>query len=140
MQAARADTQRPAALREAMRGTSDPTYLVYTLGKLEIYQLREDYRKALAGPFSPELQRMRDLVQAGRVIQDPEAWARVASEELLALKGVQDRMSRDLLADAQGLERGARTKGWFLAAGFSAAADRLPDFFKNELGPVQAYA
>ena len=81
--------------------------------------VREDYRKALAGPFSPELQRMRDLVQAGRVIQDPEAWARVASEELLALKGVQDRMSRDLLADAQGLERGARTKGWFLAAGFS---------------------
>ncbi|WP_257306707.1 methyl-accepting chemotaxis protein [Geothrix campi] len=81
--------------------------------------VREDYRKALAGPFSAELQRMRDLVQAGRVIQDPEVWARVAAEELQALKGVQDRMSQDLLADAQGLERGARTKGWFLAAGFS---------------------
>ncbi|WP_257311085.1 methyl-accepting chemotaxis protein [Geothrix fuzhouensis] len=81
--------------------------------------VREDYKKALAGPFSAELQRMRDLVQAGRVIEDPEAWARVAAEELQALKGVQDRMSQDLLADAQGLERGARTKGWFLAAGFS---------------------
>ncbi len=61
--------------------------------------MREDYRKALAGPFSAELQRMRDLVQAGRVIEDPEAWARVTSEELLALKGVQDRMSQDLLAE-----------------------------------------
>ncbi|HJV39432.1 MAG TPA: nitrate- and nitrite sensing domain-containing protein [Geothrix sp.] len=80
---------------------------------------REDYRKALAGPFAPELQRMRDLVQAGRVIEDPEAWAKVASEELQALKGVQDRMSGDILADAQGLERGARTKSWLLAAGFS---------------------
>ena len=80
---------------------------------------REAYKKALAGPFAPELQRMRDLVQAGRVIQDPEAWSKVAAEELLALKGVQDRMSTDLLADAQGLERGARTKGWLLAAGFS---------------------
>lgn len=80
---------------------------------------REDYRKALAGPFAPELQRMRDLVQAGRVIEDPEAWTKVSSEGLLALKGVQDRMSRDLLADAQALERGARTRGWLLAAGFS---------------------
>jgi len=77
------------------------------------------YRKALAGPFSAELQRMRDQVQAGRVIQDPEAWAKVASEELQALKGVQDRMSADLLTDAQSLERGARTKSWLLAGGFS---------------------
>lgn len=81
--------------------------------------VREDYRKALVGPFAGELQRMRDLVLGGRAIQDPEVWARVASAELLALKGVQDRMSQDLLADARGLERGARTKGWFLAAGFS---------------------
>lgn len=80
---------------------------------------RADYKKALAGPFAPELQRMRDRVQAGRVVEDPEAWAKVASEGLQALKGVQDRMSRDLLADAQSLERGARTKGWLLAAGFS---------------------
>ncbi|HEX4845231.1 MAG TPA: methyl-accepting chemotaxis protein, partial [Geothrix sp.] len=80
---------------------------------------RDDYRRALAGPFSADLQRMRDLVQAGQVIQDPEVWARLASAELLALKGVQDRMSQGLLTDAQGLERSARTKGWFLAAGFS---------------------
>ena len=31
--------------KEAKRGTSYPTYLVYTLGKLEILKLREDYKK-----------------------------------------------------------------------------------------------
>jgi uncharacterized protein (DUF885 family) len=36
---------RPVAEKEAKRGTSDPTYLVYTLGKLEILKLREDYKK-----------------------------------------------------------------------------------------------
>ena len=35
---------RPVAEKEAKRGTSDPTYLVYTLGKLEILKLREDYK------------------------------------------------------------------------------------------------
>jgi len=35
--------------RETRRGTSDPTYLYYTLGKLQILKLREDYRK-LRGP------------------------------------------------------------------------------------------
>jgi uncharacterized protein (DUF885 family) len=40
---------RPVAEKEAKRGTSDPTYLVYTLGKLQIIKLREDYRK-LKGP------------------------------------------------------------------------------------------
>ena len=40
---------RPVAEKEAKRGTSDPTYLVYTLGKLQIMKLREDYRK-LKGP------------------------------------------------------------------------------------------
>ncbi|HEU4400650.1 MAG TPA: DUF885 domain-containing protein [Candidatus Polarisedimenticolia bacterium] len=37
------------AERETRRGTSDPTYLVYTLGKLQILKLRDDYR-ALRGP------------------------------------------------------------------------------------------
>jgi len=39
------------AEREAMRGTADPTYLVYTLGKLEILKLREDYKRKLADRF-----------------------------------------------------------------------------------------
>ncbi len=41
-------------LRETKRGTSDPTYLYYTLGKLEILKLREDYKKILGGKFSLE--------------------------------------------------------------------------------------
>ena len=38
--------------REAKRGTSDPTYLYYTLGKLEILKLREDYRKMKGASFT----------------------------------------------------------------------------------------
>src|SRR5213078_875004 len=39
--------QEPAnAYEESRRGAYNPTYLYYTLGKLQIYQLREDYRKA----------------------------------------------------------------------------------------------
>src|SRR6185437_5442962 len=38
--------------RETKRGTSDPTYLYYTLGKLEILKLREDYRKMKGSAFS----------------------------------------------------------------------------------------
>ena len=40
------------AEREAMRGTFDPTYLAYTLGKLEIMKLREDYKKMLGEKFN----------------------------------------------------------------------------------------
>jgi uncharacterized protein (DUF885 family) len=43
---------RPVAEKEAKRGTSDPTYLVYTLGKLEILKLRDDYRKRKGAQFS----------------------------------------------------------------------------------------
>ncbi|MBV9507266.1 MAG: DUF885 domain-containing protein [Acidobacteriia bacterium] len=43
---------RPIAEKEAKRGTSDPTYLVYTLGKLEILKLRDDYRRMKGTQFS----------------------------------------------------------------------------------------
>jgi uncharacterized protein (DUF885 family) len=47
--------QEPAnAYEEARRGAYNPTYLYYTLGKLEIYKLREDYRKAKGGAFRLE--------------------------------------------------------------------------------------
>jgi len=39
-------------LVETKRGTSDATYLYYTLGKLQILKLREDYRKKLGSRFS----------------------------------------------------------------------------------------
>ncbi len=46
------------AVREAQRGTSDPTYLVYTLGKLEIMKLRSDYKQKAGASFS--LQQFHD--------------------------------------------------------------------------------
>jgi uncharacterized protein (DUF885 family) len=45
-----------AAEREARRGTIDPTYLVYTLGKMEILKLREEYRARMGDSF-----RLRDF-------------------------------------------------------------------------------
>ncbi len=39
------------AVRETKRGTRDPTYLVYTLGKLQILKLRDDYRKKTGDAF-----------------------------------------------------------------------------------------
>ena len=39
---------------EARRGTADPTYLYYTLGKLEIMKLREDLMKKQGAAFSLE--------------------------------------------------------------------------------------
>ena len=45
--------QQPAnAYEEARRGAYNPTYLYYTLGKLEIYKLRADYQKAKGSAFS----------------------------------------------------------------------------------------
>ena len=40
------------AEREALRGTFDPMYLNYTLGKLQIMKLREDYRAQVGESFS----------------------------------------------------------------------------------------
>jgi uncharacterized protein (DUF885 family) len=42
------------AVVETKRGTSDPTYLYYTLGKLEIMKLREDVRKKQGAAFRLE--------------------------------------------------------------------------------------
>jgi uncharacterized protein (DUF885 family) len=49
---------------EAKRGTGDPTYLVYTLGKLEILKLRSDYQRKMGSEFS--LQNFHDrFIKAG---------------------------------------------------------------------------
>jgi Uncharacterized protein conserved in bacteria len=45
--------------RETKRGTMDPTYLVYTMGKLDILALRDDYRKKKGESFN-----MRDFHDA----------------------------------------------------------------------------
>ena len=46
------------AFQEARRGTYNPTYLYYTLGKLQILKLRADYKAAKGGSFS--LQKFHD--------------------------------------------------------------------------------
>ena len=49
---------------ETKRGTGDPTYLMYTLGKLEILKLRADYQRKMGSNFS--LQDFHDrFIKAG---------------------------------------------------------------------------
>jgi uncharacterized protein (DUF885 family) len=45
---------KETAMVETKRGTADPTYLYYTLGKLEIMKLREDLKKKQGDKFSLE--------------------------------------------------------------------------------------
>ncbi|MFP5211260.1 MAG: DUF885 domain-containing protein [Acidobacteriota bacterium] len=45
---------KETAIVETKRGTSDPTYLYYTLGKLEILKLREDLERKEGAAFSLE--------------------------------------------------------------------------------------
>jgi len=44
--------EEATARREAERGTFDPTYLVYSVGKLMLLKLRRDYKDSRAGKFS----------------------------------------------------------------------------------------
>jgi uncharacterized protein (DUF885 family) len=44
--------EEATARREAERGTFDPTYLVYSIGKLMLLKLRRDYKESQAGRFS----------------------------------------------------------------------------------------
>ena len=52
--------EQKTARQEAIRGAYDPEYLYYTLGKLEILKLREDYRQQEGVKFS--LQKFHDEV------------------------------------------------------------------------------
>jgi len=54
----RGHQSKKVAEMETRRGTEDPTYLCYTLGKLEILQLRDDYRKRYGTAYS--LRRFHD--------------------------------------------------------------------------------
>jgi len=59
----------PIAEVEARRGTSDPTYLVYTLGKLQILKLREDYKKMRGDQFTLQEFHDRFMEQGGLPIK-----------------------------------------------------------------------
>ncbi|HLH52718.1 MAG TPA: DUF885 domain-containing protein [Verrucomicrobiae bacterium] len=76
--------EKPAR-QEAMRGAFDPEYLYYTLGKLEIFKLRDDYRKQEGENFSlkkfhdemlrhgaPPLRLLRELM-----LKDQTLWDKV---------------------------------------------------------------
>ena len=67
---------------EAVRGTFDPEYLYYTLGKLQFLKLREDYRKQEGAAYSlrkyhdaalshgvPPLRLLRE-----QLLRDPKQW------------------------------------------------------------------
>ena len=54
--------EEATARREAERGTFDPGYVVYSLGKLMMLKLRRDYQEQLAGKFS--LRTFHDAVLA----------------------------------------------------------------------------
>jgi uncharacterized protein (DUF885 family) len=50
---------------ETKRGTADPTYLVYTLGKLQILKLRGDYKKKMGDKFTLQDFHDRFMEQGG---------------------------------------------------------------------------
>ncbi len=70
---------------EAMRGTYDPGYLYYTLGKLQILKLREDWRKQEGAAYS--LERFHDeflshgmppiRVLREQLLHDPADWPNI---------------------------------------------------------------
>jgi len=73
------------ARQEAIRGAYDPEYLYYTVGKLEILKLREDFRRQQGASFSleqfhnemlrhgaPPIRLLRELM-----LKDPQNWDQV---------------------------------------------------------------
>ncbi|MBF4492271.1 DUF885 domain-containing protein [Flavobacterium sp. MR2016-29] len=71
--------------QEALRGTYDPGYLFYTLGKLQILKLREDYKKQEGSNYSlqkfndamldngmPPVQILRELL-----LKDEKSWGEI---------------------------------------------------------------
>lgn len=77
--------ERKPAYQEALRGTYDPGYLYYTVGKLQILKLRQDWQKQEGRNFT--LQRFHDeLLRHGAppirllrevMLQDQKTWPEV---------------------------------------------------------------
>lgn len=76
--------EKPSA-QEALRGTFDPGYLFYTIGKLEILKLRDDYKKQEGANFSlkkfhdevlnhgmPQIRLLREVM-----LKDKSIWGEV---------------------------------------------------------------
>jgi uncharacterized protein (DUF885 family) len=76
--------EKPSS-QEALRGTFDPGYLFYTIGKLEILKLRDDYKKQEGANFSlkkfhdevlnhgmPQIRLLREVM-----LKDKKTWGDV---------------------------------------------------------------
>jgi uncharacterized protein (DUF885 family) len=76
--------EKPSS-QEALRGTFDPGYLFYTIGKLEILKLRDDYKKQEGANFSlkkfhdevlnhgmPQIRLLREVM-----LKDKKTWGEV---------------------------------------------------------------
>ena len=75
--ARRRSWKKRARAREAERGTFDPTYLVYTVGKLMLLKLRQDYKPAAGqGVFAPNVSRHAARQRHGAILAAPAADAR----------------------------------------------------------------
>ncbi len=76
--------EEASARREAERGTFDPTYLVYSVGKLMLLKLRQDYKQQQGKSFSLRVV-PRHAARAGHraVLAAPAADARRRSGDLL---------------------------------------------------------
>ena len=74
--------QPKPAMQEALRGTFDPGYLYYTVGKLQLLKLRKDYAAQEGAGFSlnkfhdevlrhgsPPIRLLRE-----RLLKDPKTW------------------------------------------------------------------
>jgi uncharacterized protein (DUF885 family) len=68
------------ARREAGRGTSDPGYLNYIIGKLEILKLSEDYQKKMGVKFS--LTEFHDRFLAAGVVS-----VKIIRREMMGMDG-----------------------------------------------------
>ena len=78
---------KETAVVETKRGTADPTYLYYTLGKLEIMKLREDLKKKQGAAFSLE-EVSRRLPAPGLPAHQDRARGAAGRRFADALKGV----------------------------------------------------
>jgi uncharacterized protein (DUF885 family) len=55
-----------SARREAERGSFDPTYIVYSIGKLMVLKLREDYKARVGSKYS--LKEFHDMLLANGTV------------------------------------------------------------------------
>ena len=80
--------QQPAnAFEEARRGTYNPTYLYYTLGKLMVYKLRADYQQAKGQAYSLQAFHDEFLKQGPAAVETDAAGAAAGRRETAALAG-----------------------------------------------------